>query len=98
MPRLFGFTPTKKMIEEAKPLIKYEIIDTGVVLDVIQDGPIMETILVPIVKPVIEDVLSVDLPTYTKSIGKPLPPTIMPATKKPSSELKRKVSLNPLSD
>lgn len=93
MPRLFGFTPTKKMIEEAKPLIKYEVIKTGVILDVIQDGPIMETILVPIVKPVIEDVLSVDIPTYTTSFTTPLPPV-----KKPSSELKRKVSLNPLSD
>lgn len=89
MPRLFGFTPTKKMIEEAKPLIKYEVIKTGVILDVIHDGPIMETIRVPIVKPVIEDFQSVDIPTFTT----PLPPV-----KKPSSKLKRKVSLNPLSD
>jgi hypothetical protein len=82
------------MIEEVKPLIKYQLIDTGAILDVIQDGPIMETIRVPIVEPI----PSVYLPTYTKSIGRPLPPTIIPATKKPSSELKRKVSLNPLSD
>lgn len=98
MPRLFGFVPTKKMIEEAKPLIKYEVVDTGVILDVIQDGPIMETILVPVVEPVVEAITSVDVPTYKNPIRKPLPPVIMPAKKKSSSELKRKVSLNPLSN
>ena len=97
MPRLFGFAPTRKMLEEDKPL-KYEVVHTGVVLDVIHGGPIMETILVPAVEPVAEDVPSADVSTSAKPIKKSLPPVIMPAKKKSSSELKRRVSLNPLSN
>ena len=95
MPRLFGFTPTNKMIEEeAKLLVQKTVFNSEVVVDVIHDGPIMETIPVPIA----EHVVSVQLPTYTKPIKKTLPPVVMPLKKRPSSDLKRKVSLNPLSN
>ena len=52
---LLGFTPTKKMLEEVK---KFEVVHTGVVVDVIHDGPVMETVMVP----------SVEVPTYDQPI------------------------------
>ena len=73
MPRLFGFTPTKKMLEAE---MRYVVIQELVNIETIQ---------------------SVEIPIYTKysevTLLKPLP-----SKQKPSSELKRKVNLNPLSD
>lgn len=86
--RLLGFTPTKKMIDETKA------IHTGSVVDVIHDGPIMETLIVPVVEPVANSIPSAELPTYNKS--KILMP--LSSKKKAMSDLKRKVNLNPLSE
>jgi hypothetical protein len=80
--RLFGFTPTNKMLLEQAKKSQEKVLHTGVILDVIHDGPIMETVT--------------EIPTY-----KPFKTTVlspMPSKKKPASELKRKVALNPLSN
>lgn len=80
--RLLGFTPTKKMLEQAKS-VEYTIVHSEVVM---QDEPIMEAVLVPVI----------ELPTYDPNKKTVLSP--LPSKKKPSSQLKRKVTLNPLSD
>jgi hypothetical protein len=43
MPRLLGFTPTKKMLE-AQRLVEKNVVHTHIVLDITHDGPILETI------------------------------------------------------
>jgi len=93
--RLLGFTPTKKMlIEEARLSLERKALTIEPALAEVDVEPIVETKSDPIV----ETVVSVKIPTYTKTTKKPLPPLILPTKKKPASELKRKVSLNPLSN
>lgn len=91
---LFGFTPTKKMLEETT---KHQVVHTGVVVDVIHDGPVMETVTVP----------SVEIPTYTEPEPKPVVKPLLepskstklpPMPSKRTPDPKRKVNLNPLSN
>jgi hypothetical protein len=91
---LLGFTPTKKMLEEAK---KHQVVHTGVVIDVIHDGPVMETMTVP----------SVEIPTYTEPKVMPVVKPLLESSKstklpamptKRNPDPKRKVNLNPLSN
>ena len=45
MPRLFGFVPTKKMLaEQSSPLVVEQVVHTELVVDVIHDGPIIDTL------------------------------------------------------
>jgi hypothetical protein len=81
------------LMAQAQLSVENKVLITETIDEVIHDAPIIETNSAPVVEPVV----SVEIPTYKKIIKKALP-LIMPAKKKPSSELKRKVSLNPLSN
>jgi hypothetical protein len=84
MPRLFGFTPTKSMLEAYKNTKKQEhVVHTENVIDITHNGPIIES-----------RVMEIEIPTYTKTVKLPE----MPSEIKNYTRIKRNVNLNPLSD
>lgn len=89
MPRLLGFNRTKKMLMEEKALLNTNLskVDSQVLVDVIHNGPILETKLP-------EDIQSIEIPIYTR----PVKLSEMPSEIKDYSNVKRSVNLNPLSD
>jgi hypothetical protein len=93
MPRLLGFTPTKKMLMADRVQISTSLdkLDSEVAVDIIHNGPIIQ-------KKVIEyetkDIQSIEIPTYTKTAKLPE----MPSEIKNYTSIKRNVNLNPLSD
>jgi hypothetical protein len=85
MPRLFGFIPTKSMLEAYKITNKEEqVVHTENVIDITHNGPIIET-----------RVMEIEIPMYTPQKVK-LPE--MPSEVKNYKNIKRRVNLNPLSD
>jgi len=93
MPRLFGFTPTKKMVimERLQSNTSPTKVDSQVIVDITHNGPILET---KVIEYEAKDIQSIEIPTYTKTVKL----AEMPSEIKNFKSIKRNVNLNPLSD
>lgn len=92
---------TSEPIETAEVIVDVPTVESPLAETVEPVEPVEPVELVEPVKPVetveVVDVVEPVKPVYTKPVKTALPP-ILPTKKKPSSQLKRKVTLNPLSN